>query len=158
MVDSASLPIFDANDLEREIKEEIRNWPPFREPQPVDFAPPAIRGPVLSKPEGGEHRDETSAIGKLWADAVVSEYEAASREIETLGTELIERVKQCEEMTRDALSVTEEMKEIAARYRGKARRIVLEIENCSLVTAEVRKTCNELTQKIAGPARMDRKP
>lgn len=54
MVDSGGLSIFDA--LEREIKEEIRNWPPFREPQPVDFAPPAIRGPLLSMSECGEPR------------------------------------------------------------------------------------------------------
>jgi hypothetical protein len=30
-----------------------------------------------------------------------------------------------------------------------AKRIFLEIEDCSLVTAEVRKTCNELIEKIA---------
>ncbi len=69
-----------------------------------------------------------------------------------MGAELIERVKQCEAMTRDALFVTEEMKETAARYREEAKRIFLQIENCSLVAAEVRKTCTELKEKIAAPA------
>ena len=67
---------------------------------------------------------------------------SAAKEIETIGVELIERVKQCEDMTRDALAVIDEMKQTAgqaARYRTEAKRIFLEIEDCSLVTAEVPK-------------------
>jgi hypothetical protein len=64
---------------------------------------------------------------------------------------MIERVKQCEEMARGGLAVLNEMKQTAARYREEAKRLFLEIENCSLVTAEVRKTCTELKQKIAAP-------
>ena len=86
------------------------------------------------------------------AEAVVREYESAAKEIEAMGAELIERVRQCEDMTRDALSVIDEMKQTAARYRTEAKRIFLEIEDCSLMTAEVRKVCNELIEKIAGPA------
>ena len=55
-------------------------------------------------------------------------------------------------MTKDALAVTEEMKETAARYREEAKRIFLQIENCTRMTAEVRKTCIELKEKIAAPA------
>jgi hypothetical protein len=69
-----------------------------------------------------------------------------------MGVELIERVKQCEAMTRDALAVTAEMKELAMRYREEAKRIFLQIEDCSLMTAEVRKTCAELKERIAAPA------
>jgi hypothetical protein len=39
----------------------------------------------------------------------------------------------------------------AARYRAEAKRIFLQIENCTLMTAEVRKTCTELKEKIATP-------
>ena len=48
------------------------------------------------------------------------------------------------------------MKETAARYREEVKRVFLEIENCSRMTAEVRKTCNELIEKIAGPVTVDR--
>jgi hypothetical protein len=144
-------PIFSAVDLEREIAEEFRNRPPTRESQPSDFAPPAVRAPALSMPDYVEHRDGATEIGKLSAEGVLREYEAAAKEIEAMGAELIERVKQCEGMTRDALSVIEEMKETAARYREEAKRIFVQIENCSLVTAEVRKTCTELKEKIAVP-------
>ena len=68
-----------------------------------------------------------------------------------MGAELIERVKQCEAMTRDALAVTQEMRETAARYREEAKRIFVQIEDCSLMTAEVRRTCTELKDRIATP-------
>jgi hypothetical protein len=107
-------------------------------------------------PDYVEHRDGATEIGKLSAEAVVREYEAAAKEIEAMGAELIERVTQCEAMARDAFAVTEELKEIAERYREEAKRVFVQIENCSLVTAEVRKTCTELKEKIAVPATIDR--
>jgi hypothetical protein len=139
-------------DLEQEIEAEFRNRPPFREPRPVNFAPPRVRAPALSMPDYVEHREGATEIGKLSAEAIVREYEAAAKDIEAMGAELIERVKQCEAMTRDALAVTEVMKETAARYREEAKRIFLQIENVTLMTAEVRKTCSELKEKIAAPA------
>ena len=152
MAQSTKHPLFSTINLEREIEEEFRNRPPVREEQPADFAPPTVHAPALSMPDYVEHREGATEIGKLSAEAVVREYESAAKEIETMGLELIERVKQCENMTRDALAVIDEMKETAARYRTEAKRIFLEIEDCSLVTAEVRKICNEMIEKIAGPA------
>jgi hypothetical protein len=149
MSESKRPPIFSTINLEREIEAEIRNRPPVRDGHPADFAPPSVRAPALSMPDYVEHRDGATEIGKLSAEAVVREYESAAKEIEAMGAELIERVRQCEAMVRDALAVTEEMKETAARYRVEAKRVFLEIEDCSLVTAEVRKTCNALIEKIA---------
>jgi hypothetical protein len=57
-------------------------------------------------------------VGKLSAEAIVGEYEAAAKEIEAMGAELIERVRQCETMAQDALAVTKEMKDTAARLRS----------------------------------------
>ena len=138
-------------DLEREIEAEFRNSLPIREQRPANSAPPAVRAPTLPMPDYVEHCQGATEIGKLSAEAVVREYEAAAKEIEGMGAELIERVKQCEAMTRDALAATEEMKETAARYREEAKRIFLQIEHCTLMTAEVRKTCTELKEKIAAP-------
>lgn len=156
MVQTTEQPIFDAIDLEREIEKQFRKLPPLREPQPTDFAPPSIRAPDLAMPDYVEHRDGATEIGKLSAEAVVREYEAAAKDIEALGVELIECVKQCEAMSRDALAVTEELKQTAERYRNEAKRVFLQIENCSLMTAEVRKICNELKEKIAIPSTTDR--
>jgi hypothetical protein len=142
-------------DMEREIEAEVRNRPPVHEPRPGNLAP-TVGAPALAMPDYVEHREGATEIGKLSAEAVVREYEAAAKEIEAMGAELIERVKQCEAMTRDALDVTEELKDTAERYREEAKRVFLQIENCSLVTAEVRKTCTELKEKIAVPAAIDR--
>ena len=106
-------------------------------------------------PDYVEHRDGATEIGKLSAEAVVREYEAAAKDIEALGVELVEHVKQCEAMTRDALVVIEELKETAAQYREEAKRVFLQIENYSLLTAEVRKTCAEMREKIATPATVE---
>src|SRR3984893_6783835 len=132
MVASTTPPIFSTTDLEREIEKEFQK------------RPPAVRSPNLAIPDYVEHRDGATEIGKLSAEAVVCEYEAAAKDIETMVAKLIERVKQCEAMTRGPSAVAYEMKETAARYREEANRVFLESENCSLVTAEVRKTCNEL--------------
>src|SRR3984893_16113375 len=156
MVQSTVGRVFSVIDLEREIEAEVRNRPPVHQPRPVNFAPPTERAPALSIPYYAEHREGATEMGKRTAEAVVRNYEAAAKEIEAMGAELIERVKQCEAMTRDALAATEEMKETAARYRAEAKRIFLQIEDCSLMTAEVRKTCTELKEKIAVAATIDR--
>jgi hypothetical protein len=152
MVKSIAGQVSNIIDLEKEIEAEFRNSPPMRSQHSVDFAPPRVRAPTIAIPDYVEHCEGATEIGKLSAEAVVREYETAAKDIEAMGAELIERVKQCEGMTRDALAVTEEMKETAARYREEAKRIFLQIENCTRMTAEVRKTCIELKEKIAAPA------
>jgi hypothetical protein len=148
--------VFNIADLEKEIEAEVRNSSPIRSQNSVDFAPRRVREPTIAIPDYVEHNEGATEIGKLSAEAVVREYEAAAKEIEAMGAELIERVRQCEAMTRDALAVNEELKETAQRYREEAKRVFVQIENCSLVTAEVRKTCLELKEKLASSATMDR--
>jgi hypothetical protein len=48
-----------------------------------------------------------------------------------------------------AIAVTDELREVAARYREQAKRVFEQIETCSLVVAEARKTCTELRDKMA---------
>jgi hypothetical protein len=142
-------------DMEREIEAEVRNRPQAHEPSPL--APPKVGSPTIAMPDYVEHSDGATEIGKLSAEAVVREYEAAAKEIEAMGVELTELARQCEATTRDAVAVTEELKETAGRYREEAKRVFLQIENCSLLMAEVRKTCAELKEKISAPATTDTK-
>jgi phosphoglycolate phosphatase-like HAD superfamily hydrolase len=143
-------------EIEREIEAELRNRPPVHEPRSASIAPPIVGAPALAMPEYVEHREGATEIGKLSAEAVVREYEAAAKEIEAMGAELIERVRQCEAMTRDALAVTRELKEVADRYREEAKRVFVQIESCSLLTAEVRKTCAELKERIAAAPEIEK--
>ena len=142
-------------DMEREIEAEVRNRPAVHEPRPL--TPPRVGSPDISMPDYVEHRDGATEIGKLSAEGVVREYEAAAKEIEAMGGELTELVRRCETTARDALAVIDELKETAGRYREEAKRVFFQIENCSLVTAEVRKTCAELKEKIAAGTTADTK-
>jgi len=141
-------------DMEREIEAEVRNRPPAHEPRALT---PRVGSPDIAMPDYVEHRDGATEIGKLSAEGVVREYEAAAKEIEAMGGELTELVRQCETTARNALTVIDELKETAARYREEAKRVFFQIENCSLVLAEVRKTCAELKGKIAAGATTDTK-
>lgn len=142
--------------MEREIEAEVRNRPLAHEPRPL--AQPRVGSPAMPMPDYVEHCDGATEIGKLSAEAVVREYEAAAKEIEAMGLELTELAKRSEAATRDALAVTQELKDTAGRFREEAKRVFFQIENCSLVTAEVRRTCTELTEKIAARAATDAKP
>jgi hypothetical protein len=141
----------DLNNLEREIAAELQK-------NRNRFVPPSteVDAPALAMPAYVEHRDGATEIGRLSAEAIVREYEVAAKDIEATGDLLIERIKECEAMTHNALAVTAELKEIAARYREEAKRVFAEIESCSQTTAEVRQTCAELMEKITLPATTDR--
>ena len=132
--------------VEHEIAVAVRESPPVHGQRAISFVPAVVRHPM---PKYVEHREGATEIGKLTAEAVVGEYETAAREIEGMGAQLIDCIKRCEAMTWDAFLVIEEMKDTAARYREEAKRVFLQIENCTLMTAEVRKTCIEFKEKIA---------
>src|ERR1700754_3183421 len=90
------------NDIEGEIRAELRSKPPSHESR---TNPPTVHSPA-TMPEYVEHREGASEIGMLSAEAVVREYEAAAKEIEAMGRDLVERAKQCEAVTAGALAVT----------------------------------------------------
>jgi hypothetical protein len=144
------------SDLEHEIATEIQGIAAEiqKNPHRTNATPPEVDAPALV--DYVEHREGTTEIGRLSAEGIVREYEVAAKEIEAMGAALVERVKHCETMALDALAVTKELEEIAARYREEAKRVFVEIENCSLVTVEVRNTCTELREKIAVSAPTDR--
>ena len=105
--------------------------------------------PLSPMPDYVEHRNGVNEVGKLSAEAVVREYEAAVKEIEALGTELQQAAKKCEAMVAGVHDVVAEIKELAAGYRDQGKRYFLQIEAVSLMTTEVRDTCETLKKKIA---------
>ena len=107
---------------------------------------PLPKGPM---PDYVEHREGVNQVGKLTAEVVVREYDAAVKEIEALGAELIEAAKRCEAVVAGVHSTVNEIKELAANYREEGKRYFLQIEECSLMTSEVRIVCETLKKKIA---------
>jgi hypothetical protein len=68
--------------------------------KPFELIPPKLEKPL---PNYVENRGGATELGKLSAEAVVLEYEAAAKAIESLGLKLIEQVRSCEAMCRELL-------------------------------------------------------
>ncbi len=108
-------------------------------------------GPALASitlPDYVEHQEGVSRVGALSAEAVVRDYEAAAKEIEAMGAELIEAAKKCEAMTAEVHNAIAYMRDTAAAYREEAKKIFKRIEDCALFTQDVRKTCEEVKRRM----------
>jgi hypothetical protein len=101
-------------------------------------------------PDYVEHQDGVPRVGVLSAEAVVRDYEAAAKEIESMGAELIDAAKKCEAMTADVHDAIAYMRDTAAAYREDAKKFFKRIEACALFTEDVRKTCEEVKTQIGG--------
>jgi hypothetical protein len=112
---------------------------------PVRTAPPVPSEPL---PDYVQHRDGVSRVGQLTAEAVVRDYEAAAKEIEAMGTELISAAKKCEAMTAEVHTAIAFMRDTAASYREEAKKICTRIEECALFTEDVRKTCETVKRRM----------
>ena len=106
-----------------------------------------VAGPM---PDYVEHREGVTRVGALTAGAVVRDYEAAAKEIEAMGAELISAAQKCEAMTAEVHNAIAFMRETAASYREEAKKIFKRIEECSILTEEVRKTCETVKLKMIG--------
>src|SRR5215475_8617969 len=104
------------SDVAGEARTENRNRRPIHEPHSTPPTSPTVRASILAMPEYVTRSERPAEISSLSA-AAVREFEAATKEIELMGGELVERARQCEAMTRDALAVAKDLNEVAARYR-----------------------------------------
>jgi len=138
-----------------EVVREVRTKSEVRtsklEPRVERGAAPVVGAPDLSI-ENVKHAAGATEIGKLSAEAVARDYEAAAKEIETMGSELLERVKQYETVGRDAHAVSAELNDIAARYRDEAKRVFDHIETCSIAVAQAHNICADLKDKMISPS------
>ena len=110
---------------------------------------PASLLATVALPDYVEHQDGVPRVGVLSAEAVVRDYEAAAKEIESMGVELIDAAKKCEAMTADVHDAIAYMRDTAAAYREDAKKFFKRIEACALFTEDVRKTCEEVKRKMA---------
>ena len=100
-------------------------------------------------PDYVEPQNGVPRVGALSAEAVVRDYETAAKEIEAMGAELIEAAKKCEAMTAEVHHAIAYMRDTAKAYREEAKKIFKRIEDCTLFTENVRKTCEEVKRKMA---------
>src|SRR5215475_4080070 len=118
---------------------------PARSLMPINRAPSVQSDPI---PDYVKHQDGVPRVGALSAEAVVRDYEFAAKEIEAMGAELISAAKKCEAMTAEVHSAISYMRDTAAAYREEAKKIFKRIEDCALLTEDVRKTCETIKRRI----------
>ena len=99
-------------------------------------------------PDYVEHQDGVPRDAALSAEAVVRDHESAAKELEAMGAELISAAKKCEAMTAEVHNAIAYMRDTAAAYREEAKKIFKRIEDCALLTEEVRKTCETVKRRI----------
>ncbi len=133
---------FDVTRLEEDVREAVTQRPHI---QAVDHTPRTAPPPV---PEYVSHREDTTEIGRLSAEAIVKEYEETAKEIEAMGGMVREMVQRCEQLSASASAMLKDIKGTAARYRKEGKRIFNEIESCSSATDEVRRMCESFRDKI----------
>ena len=114
----------------------------------ITAAPPGSSLASIALPDYVEHQDGVSRVGALSAEAVVRDYEAAAKEIESMGAELIDAAKRCEAMTAEVHNAIAYMRDTAAAYREEAKKIFKRIEDCALFTQDVRKTCEDVKRRM----------
>jgi len=102
----------------------------------------------IALPDYVEHTAGVTRVGALSAEAVVRDYESAAKEIEAMGTELIDAAQKCEALTAQVHDAIAFMRETAAEYREEGRKIFKRIEECALFTEDVRKTCEQVKRRM----------
>jgi hypothetical protein len=118
---------------------------PTRSLVPINRAPSVQSDPM---PDYVEHQDGVPRVGALSAEAVVRDHESAAKEIEAMGAELINAAKKCEAITSEVHSAIAYMRDTAAAYRAEAKKIFKRIEDCALLTEDVRKACETVKRRI----------
>ena len=81
----------------------------------------------------------------LTAEVVKREYEAAAKEFEAMGAELISAAKKCEALTTDVQNM---IRDTAEAYRQEGKKMFNRIEESAVFTENVRKTCEEAKRRM----------
>ena len=79
---------------------------------------------------------------------MVHDYEAAAKEIDSMGVELIDAAKKCEAMTTEVHNALADMRDTAAAYREEGKKVFKRIEAAALFTQDVRKSCEEVKRRM----------
>ena len=109
-------------------------------------ARPVPRSPAA--PEYVEHKADVPEIGRITAEAVAIDYEAAAKEIETMGKYLVDLQKRLEEEIKAVHDAVVEVKGVARQYRDEGLKLFNKLEEAALLTKSVRETCTQLASKI----------
>jgi hypothetical protein len=118
-------------DLERDIQHLLGS---SRATRPA----PAIPAPVI------DHED----IGKLSAEAVLSQYDQAAKSVEELGNEIKDRIRKLEAAMIEANNDLKLIADASQKIMEKGKQVYLQIEEASGVSKDIRDTCAEFVRRV----------
>jgi len=87
-------------------------------------------------------------LGRLSAEAVLSQYEGAAKAIEGLGEEITDRARKLEASLIEADRDLKLIAEAAEAIREKGKLVYVQIEEASGVSRNIRDVCAELRNKV----------
>jgi len=94
-----------------------------------------------------EHVGEKD-IGRLSAEAVLSQYEAAAVAVEGMGSEIKDRIKRLEDALVEADKDMKLVAEAAAAIREKGKLVYAQIEEASGLSKDIRDACADFRKKV----------
>lgn len=94
-----------------------------------------------------QHVDEKD-VGRLSAEAVLAQYEAAAKAVEGMGNEIKERIKRLEAALIEADKDMKLVAEAAAAIREKGKLVYIQIEEASELSSGIRNACADFRKKV----------
>lgn len=94
-----------------------------------------------------EHVSEGD-IGRLSAEAVLSQYEAAAKAVEGMGEEIKDRINRLEAALVEADKDMKLVAEAAAAIREKGKLVYVQIQEASGVSDAIRSACADFHKKV----------
>jgi hypothetical protein len=94
--------------------------------------------------------DNLDNLGKMSADAVRAQYEAAAKAFEVMGEEVKDRIDKLEASLDEAAASMKLLSEAAAAIREQGKLAHMQIAEMSSVTKNINTMCAEVMKKVAG--------
>ena len=94
------------------------------------------------------HDPEVTYVGRLTAEAVAIDYEAAAKAIDAMGKQLTELQQRMEAETQAIHSAILEVNMVAEKYRDEGLKAFKRIEACAKITQDVRDACEAMRHKL----------
>ena len=121
-------------DLEADIQSVLRSPPVITEQRATPLMHTKMR--------------ELDDLGRMSAEAVLTQYEATARAVETMGNEVKEMVKKLGEALIECDVDMKHVAETAAAIREKGRHSQVLIEQVSALSTNIREACAEFKRKV----------
>jgi uncharacterized coiled-coil DUF342 family protein len=96
------------------------------------------------------YQEPQKDIGRLSAEAVLKQYEAAAEAVTKMGEVIKERIKRLEQCQQECDNDMKTIAEMAAAIIDKGTHVAAEIEHTNAVATDIRTVCADIQQKIVG--------